>query len=505
MVLAREESEEEQKAAWEGLFSRIRIPQSTRERWALGLLHNPSLPEDLRLGLVLHTRRFHGRALPAKLIDELIAHPDWKVRCGLVDLGSDQLTPSQWSRLVLAEEDDRHRWALVGIAVEHRATFVPAAYERLAADPVPRVRAETAALTGLPAAVARTLLADPEPRVRECACAAAWPNLDSEERRALLADPAPGVRAAARRLHHREHPVSRAVFESGELGDPARVVEDSVLEPDLADHLSRHPDADLRRALAASPQLSQEVIAVLAEDPDSSVRSILALRPDLTEPQRAAISYAFAPAGHYSTLPWVHALHDDAEAMRRLAASTHPLVRRSVARARRLPPDVVDRLAHDEDRVVHLFLAESCDDAPPWMLLQVWLWWNGSLSSPGRPRTHPAFPRTDLLHYAEDPHPRLRQLALDDPESTPDLVERFTLDPHHEVRCRAAADPRLSRLGAVRLLDDPDGSVRRAATRSPRLPAHVLVSLLRDPETAEDAALNPAIPAGIIRRMAERP
>jgi hypothetical protein len=41
---------------------------------------------------------------------------------------------------------------------------------------------------------------------------------------------------------------------------------------------------------------------------------------------------------------------------------------------------------------VHLFLAESCDDALPGMLLDVWTWWDGSLSHPGRPRNYPNFP-----------------------------------------------------------------------------------------------------------------
>ncbi|MEV3854874.1 PE-PGRS family protein [Streptomyces sp. NPDC050095] len=502
--LAREESGAEREAAWDGLFGRLRIAPQTRERWAAGLLSNPALPDDLQLDLVVRTRRFYGPQLSADLIDQLLAHPDWKVRGALVDAGTQRLTPDQWSRLVLAEENDHHRWVLVTIAVEYGATFTSAAYERLAADPVPRVRAEAASLTGLPTAVARALLSDTEARVRQSACAAAWPDLDAGERHALLTDPAPGVRAAARRLHHREHPVPLAVFDSGDLGDAVRVVTDSALEPALADRLSRHPDTALRRALAGNPQLSPDLIAVLAEDPDASVRGTIALRPDLTEAQRATVAHDFDPSIHYHSLPWVRALHDDPEAMRRLAASPHPLIRRSVARARRLPPDVVDRLAHDEDRVVHLFLAESCDDAPPWMLLQVWHWWNGSLSSPGRPRTHPSFPRTGLLKYADDPSPRLRQLALDDPDSTPELVERFTRDPHHEVRFRAATDPRLSRLGAVRLLDDPDSSVRRAAARSPRLPARVLVPLLRDPRTAEAAAQNTAIPPGAIRRMAGR-
>ncbi|WP_206344431.1 PE-PGRS family protein, partial [Streptomyces mesophilus] len=355
--LAREESEEEREAAWEGLFSRLRIPPRTRELWATGLLVNPSLPDDLRPDLVVRTGRYYGRQLPAGLIDQLIDHPDWKVRGALVDTGSNQLTRDQWSRLVLAEENDRQRWVLVSIAVDYRATFTSAAYERLAADPVPRIRAEAASLTDLPPAVARTLLTDPEPQVRKSACAAAWPDLDAGERRALLADPDSGVRAVARRLHHREHPVSRAVFESGDLGDATRIVTSSVLEPGLAHHLSRHPDVTLRRALADNPHLPRALIAVMAEDPDPSVRDTLALRPDLTEAQRAAISYDFDLSSRSSTLPWVQALHNDPEAMRRLAASSHPLIRRSVARARHLPRDVVDRLAHDEDRVVHLFLA----------------------------------------------------------------------------------------------------------------------------------------------------
>ncbi len=112
---------------------------------------------------------------------------------------------------------------------------------------------------------------------------------------------------------------------------------------------------------------------------------------------------------------------------------------------RRAPsPDVVESPAHDEDRVVRLFLTESCDDAPADLLLDVWTWWPGSFSFPGRPRNHPNFPRDGLLRFADDPEPRLRLLALDDPASDADLVERFSRDPDGEVRRRAAEDPRLS-------------------------------------------------------------
>ncbi|WP_159395720.1 hypothetical protein [Streptomyces sp. 3211] len=187
--------------------------------------------------------------------------------------------------------------------------------------------------------------------------------------------------------------------------------------------------------------------------------------------------------------------------MRRLAASAHLLLRSSVATARRLPPDVVERLARDEDRVVRLFLAENCDDAPAEMLVEVWQWWDGSYSSPDRPYGHPNFPRRDLLRHADDPHPRLRQLALDDPDSTPALVERFGTDEDAEVRLRAATDPRLSAASAVRMLDDPDSAVRAMAARHPRLPVPVLVALLGDVATAEAAARNPALPVAVMERM----
>ncbi|MCF3180668.1 hypothetical protein IPZ70_12070 [Streptomyces polychromogenes] len=276
-------------------------------------------------------------------------------------------------------------------------------------------------------------------------------------------------------------------------------VEQVRLAPELEAELVRDGDADARRALAANARLGAHAVTVLAQDPDDAVRSAVALRPDLTEQQRAAVRHTFDPESMSFTLPWVEELYGDADAMRRLAASSHPLVRRSVAR--RLPPDVVERLARDEDRAVRLFLAESCEDAPAGMLLEVWRWWDGSFSHPDRPRGHPNFPRTGLLRYAADPDGRMRRLALDDPESTPADVARLARDPEPEVRRRAAEDPRLSPADAVRLLNDPAVHVRASAMRSPRLPARVLSGLLHDRDTARTAVTNPAIPVPVLYRV----
>ncbi|MFD7629623.1 hypothetical protein ACFV7Q_26955, partial [Streptomyces sp. NPDC059851] len=104
---------------------------------------------------------------------------------------------------------------------------------------------------------------------------------------------------------------------------------------------------------------------------------------------------------------------------------------------------------------------------------------------------------------AADPDPRLRRLALSDPESTPDLVEGFSRDDSEEVRRDVAEDPRLASATAVRLLGDTDASVRAGAARNPAVPPDVLMRLLTDPVTARDASGNPALPLPVLHRMVE--
>ncbi|MCX5231518.1 PE-PGRS family protein [Streptomyces sp. NBC_00233] len=496
---AGNETAEARAAAWERLF-RGPVSMQVRDEWAHGLAHNPATSEDLRAGLLGLTHHLLWHALPAPVVEAAMAHPEWQVRALLAEV-QPNITAEQWERLILGEQDARRRWVLTLLAADRRVELTGTAYARLAVDPSAKTRHEAARLTGLPAHLLAVLARDVDPSVRASACrGTAWSQLDSPLRRALLDDPDGKVRVAARLRHHQEHPLSRSAYDSEGLGT-SDAVRNCRLERDLAEHLAHHGDPSRRSDLAGNPWLDSDLVAVLAQDPEEGVRFAVSTRPDLTEEQRAGVAIDFDPSTRSYALGWVRALHDDPDAMRRLGASSHPLVRRSVARARRLPPDVVESLARDEDRVVQLFLAESCDDAPAEMLMRVWQWWNGSLSAPDRPRGHPNFPRRDLVRHADDPNPRMRQLALDDPESTVELVERLSRDGNEEVRLRAATDARLTPASAVRLLDDPYEQVRRAAARHPRLPARVLLPLLRNKDTAYAAAQNPGLPEPVIARM----
>ncbi|MEV7560112.1 PE-PGRS family protein [Streptomyces sp. NPDC089795] len=474
-----------------------------RQAWLRGLVFNAAAPDRVLIRLLDHPDAapylLARRDLSPAVVDGAVDHPDRRVRGRLTEWpASLRLSAAQWSRLVLGETAGARRQLFLEVAALSGQGLTREAYETLAADPFGPVREELARMPALPFPLRLALLADPLPGVRAAACEAGRRDLDEAARARLAADPDPAVRSALTLARHEEVPLTAEFFDAA---GNRHLAGSHRLAPDLARRLCADPDPWLRRILAGNPYLEPDLVDVLAADPDGDVRLAVSTRPELPEERRAAVPVDIDPRTMRRTIAWVEALHEDEEAMRRLAASAHLLLRSSVATARRLPPDVVARLARDEDRVVRLFLAERCEDAPADLLLEVWQWWNGSYSTPDRPYGHPNFPRRDLLRYADDPHPRLRQLALDDPDSTADLVERFSGDEDAEVRLRAATDPRLSPDSVVRLLDDPDSGVRAMAARHPRVPVPLLVELLGDEGTAEVAARNPVLPVAVMERM----
>ncbi|MFC4068775.1 hypothetical protein [Actinoplanes subglobosus] len=315
-----------------------------------------------------------------------------------------------------------------------------------------------------------------------------------------------------------------SLLDIGQTGFLAR----GDLPPAILDTAVVHEDSEVRAAAAESGLLTDaQWDRLIAATSDSRHRELFTeeqrdtrqrvpgrrgvgrpphpgATPPATPEEIAAMAAAapdIDPRDRTTALWWIGALHDDAEAMRLLATSSNLLIRRSVARAQHLPADVVAVLAGAPDRVVRLFLAESCDDAPPEMLLEVASWWHGSLSFPGRPRNHPNFPRDGLVRYATDPNPLLRALALDDPAATAAIAEQLGLDPHWHVRQAAAGDPRLSPASIRRLAADPRPRIRRLACTNPSIHADDLVTLLLDSGSAGHAVRNPAVPVPVMAWM----
>ncbi|MEU6310961.1 PE-PGRS family protein [Streptomyces sp. NPDC047014] len=437
--------------------------------------------------------------LPADALDAAIAHPDRRIRGRLAEIRRD-MGVDQWARLIAGEEAGTRRDRFRALAVWHCPRPDVDRFARWARDPDPQVRLRALWFRGLPEPLALALAGDPDPEVRAEACGPAWAGLDAARRSALLADPAPEVREAARLRARYDRPMACTEFDALGTTEQWRAVPVQLLARDLAEHLVRHPESGLRATLVRNERLDPDLITALAHDDDPHVRASVAVRADVSEALRAAIHAGLPASTAYWRVGWVEELHDDPEAMRRLAGSASIAIRRTVAGARHLPPDVVDRLARDPDHQVPYKLATCCADATAELLLELAQRRSGGHLA----LDHPNFPRHDLLRFADDPDPLRRRLALESPESTSDLAERLADDPDERVRARAAADPRLSPATVLRLLDSTP-QTREAALRNPRLPVPVLIRHLRatDPATAGAAAANPAIPPTVVRRLAQ--
>ncbi|MFG2812772.1 PE-PGRS family protein [Streptomyces sp. NPDC048410] len=495
------ESPRERESGWDIVLRRKGLAW-LRGAWREGLAANPAAPAAvLRRLLDIGPEdplpsRLKYRELPEDVIAAWIAHPEWAVRA---ELAERPLDAEQYAAL-FRDPDPRHRWLLLTSVVHQAPEFTEATFAQLATDPSPRVRAELVYHRDLPVRHLTVLAADPDPGVRKEVVTRGWTRQTPSVRTALLADPDTGVRAEAVLLHQPSAPLSTADF-AALPGDTQReyAARTRILARELAEELVHRTETALRAAAAQNPHLGADLVALLGQDPEPAVRWWVYVRPELTDAERSRVAVEFDPTDHFRPLEWVRDLHDDEEAMRRCATSAHVALRRSAAAAKNLPPDVVDLLAHDEDWLVRLFLAERCAQAPAEVLLEMVRTWNGY--SAMRMIEHPNFPRQGLLRFADDPDPRTRKLALLDPEAPAELVERLSRDPDPSVRWSALDNERLSGASVIRLLDDPRSAIREAAAADPRLPTRVLTALLRDRTTAMAAAANPAIPEPVMHHL----
>ncbi|MFD5099157.1 hypothetical protein [Streptomyces albidochromogenes] len=496
-----------------------------------GLALNPSVPESVLLRLLsdapLAARMVlcRDRVLPDAVVDAVIEHPDTYTRSFFAR--NPHVDPAQRVRLV----DDpewfvrAHLSAGPRVAALARPRPLPDEavvhmistyddelqdgpfYQQISTTlrrsmpthPIAKVRRwGVNDWAHLPADVRAALLTDPDDEVRETA-----------QRHARLQDPAWVESALPDRPCHARtdlllhRPLSRAVVE-GVLARPAgkedkaMIAVNPTLPPDTVVLLAADPDPEVRGRIARRADLEHSERRALVADPDPEVRTQVAYRADLgpaerrrlmtdphpdvrlavslhpalSEAERDRIDYQ-VPMDHRFGFHPAYEVPRDAEAVRRNALSRHPLLRREAAMDHLLPPDLVARLAADDDLGVRVLLAQNHPDAPAPLLLRSFLEYTGP--ERGHLTTRPNFPTNGLAAFAGHEDPEVRALAARDPETEPTAVERLTRDPDHAVRA--------------------------AATRHPNLPRSRLAVLLDDEELAHDAAANAALDSDTIHRL----
>ncbi|MFI5671769.1 HEAT repeat domain-containing protein [Streptomyces sp. NPDC051704] len=425
------------------------------QEWLAGLRANPALPNSA-LARLLTVEESPGpassewlkwRTLDAEAARMVVASPQIGHRLRAVE--KPELDVDVLSCLA-HDAEPRVRFVYAVLAGDFGRRIPEGVLEILAGDDQARVRRAATDHRGLPLTVRARLARDENASVRAGALTPeVWPLLDADLREALCADPDPAVREAVDRLLAPEP-------------EPA---------PRIAPELRvTDPDPYVRRAAAGDPHVPTALALRLADDPDDGVRLALSLREDLAEEQRTAVAYV-VPDGYHTPPRWVEERGHEPEVARRAAASGHVLLRRSIAMRHRLPADVVELLAEDEDFFVKLTLCEHCQDAPHELVVEMYAHWHGLKA--GFLRHHPNFARPGLARYADHPNPRLRHAALDDPDGGPDLV--------------------------LRLADDP--AVSAWAVQDPRLPAGELLRRLALRDSARSAAANPALPPAVMHRL----
>ncbi|MGW3916258.1 hypothetical protein ACWEBX_32795 [Streptomyces sp. NPDC005070] len=498
-----------------------------------GLALNPSVSASILLRLLadgppaVQMVLCRDRVLPDAVVDAVIEHPDAYARSFFAR--NPHVDPAQRVRLL----DDPEWFVRAHLAEGPRVAF-PARPRPLPDEAVVRMIStyEDGLLGGpfyqqISTGLRRSMPTHPIAKVRRWGVGM-WASLSSDLRAALLTDPDDGVREEAWRHARLQDPawvesalpdrpchartdmllhraLSRAVVDSVlatsvDTEDKAMIAVNPTLPPDVVVLLAADPDpeirgriarrADLRpaerRALVADPDpdvrtrvayradLVPAECRALATDRDPNVRLAVSVHPQLSEEERTRIDYE-VPLDHAFVFHPTPQTPQDPEAVRRNALSNHPLLRRQAARNHLLPPDLVARLAGDDDLGVRVLLAQNHPDAPAPLLLRSFLEYTGPERS--HLTTRPNFPTSGLTAFADHEDPAVRALAARDPGTGSAAIERLS--------------------------QDPDRAVRAAATRHPNLPQSRLAELLDDEDLAHAAAANPALDPDTARRLVE--
>jgi hypothetical protein len=483
--------------------------------WARGAAANPTAPLDVLLRLLDPVARpawkvlCGGRALPDEVVDAIVSGAEVTQKKLLAR--NPHATPEQRGRLAsdpdamvryhVARGPERGTWLVRPLPDDVIEVFYTAESRGFPPGLVTanEIAQELAFSGQIRARYDLDQAAHRDPTMRLHA-AWSWEWLAPEEQAAMLADPDPRVRAAAehqaswqdpvanesRLVEHWTHgrtnmmmmlPFTQAVAER-ELADERgrdTMTYNRFTPPDIVERLARDPDPGIRAAIATRFGLPAQIRAELEQDPDEDVRTRARAFGAATAAGQHAALLRNVSNGSFSPIAPLDGPVDlgDPDWYVRAAESDNVLLRRAAAWDPRLPPPQVRRLASDPDQEVRSLLAHHHPDAPPELMIEVFI---AEPESRALMLRRPQMPRTGLAYLLDHPEPQLRALA--------------------------AADSTLPS-PPVAQLDDEDERVRRAAASNALLPADVVERLLQDPRHAEGAAANPRLDAETLRRLVD--
>lgn len=447
-----------------------------------GLARNPALPEDLAARLLpywmapFRLARRNGIAPSPALCEAFLAHGEAEALAHAEEL------PPEFATRLAADPDPTVRAArakVEAVGSGRHALF--------AADPAAEVRTALAGRPDLSAESLAALAGDTDTPVRE-ALARGGAQLPEDMLRRLLTDPEGAVRAAACR-HRPPRDLHAALLADRATRKP--VVRFLDLDRDEAAALTADPDEEVRAELAAHPALPAALRDLLARDPGPDVRGKVFARAD-TPPELRTEIHAWLTAGASRAVEDGENTEEDGLFCELVlifvdmepyhwveadpvphATSPYRGMRRAAARSELLPAAMLKRMLTDEDATTRMIALCRTPDVAPSTAEDIERR-HGRSKFPDRPADYFAFPPQTLRRFAADPDPRMRVLALRDPELPAALLERLAADENHTVRRAVAKDPRTAPDTLLRLLGDSSESVAAAAAASPRLPVEAM-------------------------------